>query len=599
MIKCMEMKRVLLLLLMIIQSCFTVKAQMVRWVMQPVYDKIYMADGAPFIISDSVNTYSLWNLEGERIAVTQDKIHPFVEGYAITTKQGTDVVTGFFDMQGKHIAVNNYSLAYPDTYFSDGYLLLKFGSGYRIVNTSGSELFFGKYLIMYPFNKGYASCFTYESVEKRRNPYYTYITTDDRAVVFSFNDRVFDKTDVGFLSSINDEGKAIAVIKNKIFCFESANSRLTPVFATKDETNLKRQVSVEGTVNEYLLSMNDTFVIKGRGGKNEGNVVFYFDRLLRPTKIVYADRTEVFEIKKREKETYASSFSVQESADHMYGLKWDGKTILPPQFDEVGLCVNDLASVCTRGKWGMLTYDKLLKFRLIMHDGKDIAFRHKDVATTIKLELPAVISADKCRFDVGQEYGCTVDKMSLETKNTENGNYVRYKCTLSMPKELPDVITELQYPVRITYDGLQYPVVPIKTRAWHYKYINVDLDDSETTIEQGDVSFTINISADKQPGENDYPFEVDIKTDSLRTELVKISETRYKCKLYSLAEGVNNVNISILEAGCPPSVFPFEITYVKPVEKSKDQPEVKEAVKIEKKVNVRRPVQVDAPVLPI
>ena len=59
------------------------------------------------------------------------------------------------------------------------------------------------------------------------------------------------------------------------------------------------------------------------------------------------------------------------------------------------------------------------------------------------------------------------------------------------------------------------------------------------------------------------------------------------------------MNISILEAGCPPSVFPFEITYVKPVEKSKDQPEVKEAVKIEKKVNVRRPVQVDAPVLPI
>ena len=234
-----------------------------------------------------------------------------------------------------------------------------------------------------------------------------------------------------------------------------------------------------------------------------------------------------------------------------------------------------------------------------MHNGKDIAFRHKDVATTIKLELPVIISADKCRFDIDEKHGCIIDKISLETKNTENGNYVQYNCNLTIPDSLPDVITEIQYPVQITYDGLKYPIVPIKTKAWHYKYINVDLDETETTLEQGNVSFTINISADKQPGENDYPFEVEIKTDSLQTELAKISETRYKCKLFALAEGINNVNINILENGCPPSVFPFEITYIKPVKKTRNKPEVKEEVKIEKKVKAKEPVKPVGPILPI
>ena len=118
-------------------------------------------------------------------------------------------------------------------------------------------------------------------------------------------------------------------------------------------------------------------------------------------------------------------------------------------------------------------------------------------------------------------------------------------------------------------------------------------------MEQGNVSFTINISADKQPGENDYPFEVEIKTDSLQTELAKISETRYKCKLFALAEGINNVNINILENGCPPSVFPFEITYIKPVKKSRNKPEVKEEVKIEKKVKTKEPAKTEGPILPI
>jgi len=587
----------LLISLTLILSCLILNAQMTRWIMQPGYDKIYIASGAPLFISDSLDTSTIWSIKGKKIAVTNDVIHPFKENLSVTTKKNSEEVTGFFNSQGKFTSLKNYSITYNEPFFRDGYLLVKSENRYCFINKNGEEEKFGFYVKMYPFNNGFATCFTYEQVDKLKNPYYTYITADKSPITFSYNDKVFDKEDVEFLSSVNDEGVGIVIIKHKVYIFNKDARKLEPVFANKTETNIKRQVTVDGETNEYLIDMNDSIIIRGKGSKTEF-VRFNFDKLLRPTKIYYTDRTEEYKLNTVKTETHHSPLFSFKSNDK-YGLRYNGETILPVQFDEVGFCLDDFAVVRIDDKWGMLKYDSNLKYRLIMHNGKDIAFRHRDVETTIKLELPAIISADKCRFDIEEKHGCTIDKISLETKNTENGNYVQYKCNLAIPDSLPDVITEIQYPVQITYDGLKYPVVPIKTKAWHYKYINVDLDETETTLEQGNVSFTINISADKQPGENDYPFDVEIKTDSLQTELAKISETRYKCKLFALAEGINNVNINILENGCPPSVFPFEITYIKPVKKSRNKPEVKEEVKIEKKVKAKESVKQEGPILPI
>ena len=590
------MKKALISLSLVL-SCLSMNAQMTRWIMQPGYDKIYIASGAPLLISDSLDTSSIWSIKGKKIAVTNDVIHPFKEGLSVTTKKNSEEITGFFNSQGKFTSLKNYSVTYDEPFFRDGFLLVQSNNRYCFININGEEERFGYYVKMYPFNNGFATCFTYEQVDKLKNPYYTYVTADNSPITFSYNNKVFDKKDVEFLSSVNDEGVGIAIIKHKVYLFDKNARKLEPVFANKTETNIKRQVSVDGELNEYLMDMKDSIIIRGKGSKTEF-VRFNFDKFLRPTKIYYADRTEEYKHKTVKAEKYSSPFSPFKS-NEKYGLNYKDETVLPEQFDEIGFCLNDFAVVRIDDKWGMLTFDPNLKYRLIMHNGKDIAFRHKDVATTIKLELPVIISADKCRFDVDEKHGCIIDKISLETKNTENGNYVQYNCNLTIPDSLPDVITEIQYPVQITYDGLKYPIVPIKTKAWHYKYINVDLDETETTLEQGNVSFTINISADKQPGENDYPFEVEIKTDSLQTELAKISETRYKCKLFALAEGINNVNINILENGCPPSVFPFEITYIKPVKKSRNKPEIKEEVKIEKKVKAKEPAKTEGPILPI
>ncbi len=589
------MRRFLLLFFMF-QSCIVANAQMARWIMKPAYDTIYIASGAPLIIVNSAETSYLWNFEGVKLASTKDDIHPFREGYAVTTRKGTDIITGFFDTRGMFTKLKDYcNVAYSYPYFSNGYLLVKRGRIYTFINTNGTEQPFTSFIKAYPFNKGLATCFTYKSVEKFKGPYYWYTTINNTPVLFHYGGKVFNKEDVQFLSSLTDDGMGIAIIKQKVYWFDDNTGRLSPIFAKREETNIKRQVSVEGGIHEFAIHKNDTIIVQGKGGR-EDFISFVFDKMLKLIKINYADRSDDDFKEAIEPETqYTSAFSAIKGSDNKYGLAHKGAEVLPAQFERVGLLLNDFAVVRSNGKWGMLTYDTTLTYRLVMHEGKDIAFRHREVVTAIRLVLPSVISADKCRFDVGEQFGCVLDKISLETKNTENGNYVQYKCILTIPDSLPDVLTDIEYPVQITYDGLRYQTESIKARAWHHKYINVDVDEKETTIQQGDVSFTINITVDRLSGENDYPFEATIHTDSLKTdtvrkpEIFKISETRYKCNLYSLAEGVNNVNIRIVESGCPPYVFPFEITYIKPVEPSLDTPEVQEDVKIERKNTGSKP----------
>lgn len=45
---------------------------------------------------------------------------------------------------------------------------------------------------------------------------------------------------------------------------------------------------------------------------------------------------------------------------------------------------------------------------------------------------------------------------------------------------------------------------------------------------------------------------------------------RYKCKVYNVKEGKNNIIVQIKEEGCPPADYDFELEYIKPTAKSQD-----------------------------
>jgi hypothetical protein len=191
-----------------------------------------------------------------------------------------------------------------------------------------------------------------------------------------------------------------------------------------------------------------------------------------------------------------------------------------------------------------------------------------------------MISAYNANIQIDPESGCEVDMPSCERKDTEFGNYIQYDCVLNIPDSLPDEMddderNEIIYSSQVIYDGLKSPIIPLKVKAWHYKYFNIDVIDSETTLHQGTFSFSFIINADRNGSDAVYPTSVTIQTDSLQFELEKITETRYKCKIMELKEGINNVVIQVQEDGCPPVSFPFEVTYTKPTPQTRNEPVVK------------------------
>ena len=93
------------------------------------------------------------------------------------------------------------------------------------------------------------------------------------------------------------------------------------------------------------------------------------------------------------------------------------------------------------------------------------------------------------------------------------------------------------------------------------------------------MTFTFDLIAERFPGDDVYPFTVNIVTDSLYSECEALSGTRYKCTISDLKEGLNEITIEVLENGCSPISTGFSLTYNKPSAKNKH----KESVNIKKK----------------
>lgn len=589
MFKYSNMRRKLFLGFAIFVSTCNVSGQVAKWLIPPMYDDIHMASGENVIITDSLDNKIIWTLSGKRLAVTSDQVFPFKEGYAVTLKKGSSSISGFYDRNGSFVPLSGCSATYSRPYFSNNYLLVQEGYFYRFVNNKG-ELSSGQYAKAYPFANGYASCNTFANIQKRKDPYNLLLTTENEKISFSYDRKLFDDDDIEFISSVNDEQVGIVVAKHRLYYFNGKDKSLSPVFAQKDETNIKNQAKLEDDISLCISNESDSVsVLKAKCGKNN-RIQIRFDALLVPISITLDDGEYIYKKKAQINHSFESSLRMINNGGK-YGISWGDKEILPPQLDNLIACYEDKAFVRLSGKCGMIQVLKDEEFKITINKGNPIDFRHQKYETTIRLDLPKIISSHNTRIEIDPKSGCDVDMPSGEKKDTEFGNFIQYNCVLSIPKLLPDEMyndsrNEITYPTQIVYDGLKSPVIPFKVKAWHYKYFNVDVNDSETSIHQGSLSFTFNINAERNPGEAVYPTSVNIQTDSLQCELEKISETRYKCKVLALNEGTNNIVVQILEDGCPPASFPFEVTYTKPSARTRNKPAVKEDVVIKKKTKV-------------
>lgn len=577
------MKKTLSLFLLLL-ACMNIQAQMTEWRISPGYDNIRIADGAPLLLCDSLGfSYTvLMSLDGKRLAMTADSLHSFNEGYALTTKKDTKEITGFFDKNGNFTSIDTPQIvAYDMPFFSNGYLVSYSTTNYthNIIGTDGNLAISGAYKTIYPFSNRFAVVEMYEDYFQQKGLHYRYLTSDLKTVKFKYNKKEFEHKDVQFLTSVTDEGISYAIIKNNLYSYNVNTGELLPVTSNMQDNNPKKQVSlVEQDGGGITFTYNDTLCIAFKKRKTE-RVYLFLDKKLVPVKIRCTEndvtKEKFFAKNAKVVAEYKSDMDIFcDSAAAKYGILCNGDTVLPAQFKDAKFCIDNFAVVCmNNGKWGMLDFDKEKEFRFSIHDNDPIGFRHRYFRTKVRLDLPVSMPSSKCRFFVDEKSGCNVDLTTRHNADTEGGNWIEYDCKLSIPMNLTDGEPQpICYPVRVVFDNIEYPVYNINVRAWHRKYISVDIKDSDVNVTKGNITFKIYLK--NTDGQGDFPLKVYVKMrDSESGALTdcasaQINGDQYQCSIDSLNEGENIIFVYIKEEGCPAQVTPFVITYVKPVEGS-------------------------------
>ena len=87
----------IILMAALLMAAGSVRGQVAKWMIRPSYNRIYMADGADLIMTDSSDVKTLWTMEGRRLASTRNRLHPFKEGIAVATQGSGDQIAGFYE----------------------------------------------------------------------------------------------------------------------------------------------------------------------------------------------------------------------------------------------------------------------------------------------------------------------------------------------------------------------------------------------------------------------------------------------------------------------------------------------------------------------
>ena len=576
------MKKALITSLLLFVMGF-LHAQMAQWVIPPVYDSIYFASGENLIVTDSLQYKIFWNQDGQRLFTTNETIHPFSGGYAVLTSSTNDIL-GFYDTKGNFTSFlsNGINVANRFPFFTNGYLIVK-RSGYYVADAQGN-IDSKRYLKAYPYSNGYAVCHDYEIPQKEKGSANYLIDQERKEVTLVYQGKTFDPADVEFISSVNDENIAFVVIKKSIYVFDGRERELSPLVmpSLKDS---KRPVQAKVESGLPLTKGDPSPTIYARCGKHD-QITIYFDANLVPTDIYY--NIEKRHFNQNVTPEYNPTSPLEPFLlDNLTGLTWDGKTVIPAQFDKVFKCFDNNAFVKLGKKQGLLQVNDKLTFEISINNGSDIAFRHQSYETTVRIDMSPLLSPSKIDIAVDPNSGCLIDKISKQTKETGDGNRAEYTCRLTIPNTITEEPSEYEYPIQLKYDNISLLPFHQKVKAWHDKYYDIIINDAEKEFDQenGLITFPYNINAERYSNEDAVHFELIVLPDTLGVEIQKISTTRGVCKVpvSELNEGVNYLFFELTEQGCPSISFPFALTYTKPAPKAKRKTVAKEDFKINKK----------------
>lgn len=581
-------------ILSVLLSVSHANAQVAQWLVPPEYDAIEVSPENNVILAQQGFNHHIWNMNGKCLAKVSDDIFPFSDGYAVSTTPETADITAIYNIEGQKTAIEDHvQLGWGYPYFHDGFLLVHDGRYFYYMDYEGG-IDPKPYYRAYPFSHGYASCFTYANMRKMKDPMHMIIDTNLEAVPLKWANKPMALNDIEFISTVSDDGVSIIIYKAKLYFFDAATAELSPVLPSSD-TNIKNQAHIDSDIDEALKQVDDnTKMLTGKCGKARFSI--NFDALtLKPINMKIGNEERSFQ---KSNPTHSDGPTVLKEVKDLttgkFGLHMGNTEILPPQLDAVEKLKGNTALVTMNDKLGLLRVNADDHFTFRINDNEDIGFRHKHFNTTIRLNMPAYINAEETSIEIDPQSGCNIDKRTKVAKNNSDGSYVQYDCKLVCPQNVGDEAMVVSYPAYIVYQGLRTPMTAASGKAWHSKYFAVDVNEQEVSLSGSTLSFVVNVVAERLPGEEVYPFIPSLATDNLTFEMEKITDTRYKCKVFNLKRGRNNIIVRVTEEGCPPADYTFEVDYSPQVEQGK-----KNVTMTKKKVTTPTPATPTKPVLRI
>lgn len=517
----------------------------------------------------------LWNMDGKKLFSTDDKINAFSNDVATIKINNSNKLSGFVDTNGKFIELPQVEIAHDYPYFEDGFLVAKQAGNYVMYHKIGDEINIPMIEVLYPYSNGFATYYAYQQPEKKKNPYFNLLMQDGNPIKnFVIKEKektkMIEPKDISFISSVGaDTWRALAVVKNKLYWFDTFEMYLIPILI-EDEDNKKKQLVLE---SNKALSMqefpSDTLTIVAKYGKDK-RIEFRFDNLLRLVPNYNNISAPKAPTKPFTLPSLNSTLSTYIDGEYM-GITDAQNNTLPAQFDEIGIRYDNKAFAKKNGKWGVIELIPDCNYSISINDGEDVSFSHHSTDAKLKIEFPSRIDANKVIIDFPESSGIKIDKGSRVAQNTEKGNSVIYNCTLEMPSVLTtDTISAISYgPGSVTVDNvrLQSRNIPVNAKYENNYIIEIPYPDAQ--IPNGEAAFEIRVKRNND--DKGYPYDfsfgydstADIDSKSILTSFQKLSEDCYMCfvNVADLQSGINPFKIEITEEGCPQLTFPIEIEY--------------------------------------
>lgn len=559
------MKQTILSLIFILSS-LSVIAQIPQWVISPECDTIFVKTSG--LLQGRVKGENvIWAMDGKKLYSTSKHINDFNDGIATIQDLDSGLLLGFIDLRGRFHELPETYATYDYPYFRDGFLVAKNNDNYELYSKDGEAIAIPQLHTLYPYSNGYASYLIFLDPLKLKKNHFNFLKPNGQPLeTYVINEKdkrkEIEPKDLTFISSIGENGKAIAIVKNKLYWFDKVEMCLTPILMG-EETDKKRHLTLDSKKTiDFAHFPLDTLTIYTQYGKDQ-NLELHFDnrlRLLSDDLSTEPTATIINKSKKTEFKSVLTSFSDGKAE----GLILNDKDSIPSQFESIGQKYENKAFVKSKGKWGVLALVPESNIGLVVNEGETIHFSHQSLPTTLKIYLPSIVKSENMTIEVVEDAGIHLDRNSIKRENSDNFNIVTYACNLDVPSELTDTVTDISYgPISLLIDGVRLPKRNINTKGLFINHFNINIPSKEATVDNRKAIFDIFVNSKEENLDslNNINIEVAFESEALVASSEKISENVYRCTVDSLSNGINNLVVKVAEKGCPFSKFPIEIEY--------------------------------------